>query len=1197
MGIQKKLFSFVSLISLGTTIITLPIISLENKTKIGNVDSSINEVKQTNNSNTKAIQFNDYSPIANNSNSQPISTTVGVLGTNSKTGDLDGDIFGTKLYLTSYEGVTVWEFDAINNNTVKQFYLDQYKVEDLNDYAIKSWKYIEDLNVIAVILASNTNGINASVFGIKADTGLLYAPVLDANNNPKPENNIVKVNDGVNVLWINSSNKIVASKFGNFDVYSNNTHLITFDENGVSVLDAIPRNIAVDVDDAKRFVEEKKKTGSDTVNNITFNYSFESSWNIDDNGARWELQAIIPCENNSNENLAFFTDSLSFANIYTGNTFGTNLQQAVLVDDNLNPILKDNKKVFYTLDTTYACWKNGEYNNNSNLPKYGYKGTKENNKQNFIWVTSGVVNAVSEIQYDSVNKTIIRTKMLDMQRQTDQDVKTYYYDLNENKLFTSNSYTSTSTAIGYVDFNQEQLTYQKLIDGNQYMTTNFLRFSPIYSKDKIKESPVIYFNNSRYLKGKYFKNENNNTTLSDEIQLDRKTYNVDNQLESTNWYKTKLASNVTKEELLNILEFDSTPTNDDFNKSLVSYQSNDKNGSISMKYNVSYSNWWNTNTTSDFYIETNLTGMYATDNQSLDFVYILNGQTQNDQKLKKQNEFKSTIYPSQVKWSDIETYFVIPNIKDLSNNVVSLTQEMITLTPNDTDGTLGVRIDYSKTNNLPSGLSNEFLVYEHTFDGFIDLSQYKYELLFDSQSNNLIKQTLYPSEITKQFFLNNFINLGKNYSKNLDDWEYTVNTNNYKGELKVSLTYNPKSFTLPEGFPEEYKKVIDNISITGFKSVINQLNEISFNEYNGIKTNQQIWDEYQQSLNNKSSSNTTLAKLINIDYVNFDDLVITNNNSINSNELDLTISIKENTQSNIVVVDKPIVLDTNTINELKTNGFNYPFNTKIKVNTSTYLFEYIDSNGNKVDLTNSDSLINIDLNNSSYQNINKSMYANQVKKEDIISLFSLTGFEDPVVSIDYNNANGSLVATVLLKPLDEFVDDNNTTEIVKTFNITGFKKESNINVMLVALLTSVSIVLLLTCLLLYFAFIRKNIKAIKNNKNESIPNKPIDTKSNIVNPINTNVSTINKSNITTTNEVVNKSTNNTNVVKVNSVVNNSPVNKPVAKPTTPINPNNTIKPAINKPIVKQPIKQPIPTTNNKLKPIVKKPINKTNVKK
>ena len=65
-----------------------------------NTYSLIDSNKQLN-STIKSNSVFDYVPVSNNVNAQPVSTSVGFLGTNYA---------NNTLYLISYEGVTVWEF-------------------------------------------------------------------------------------------------------------------------------------------------------------------------------------------------------------------------------------------------------------------------------------------------------------------------------------------------------------------------------------------------------------------------------------------------------------------------------------------------------------------------------------------------------------------------------------------------------------------------------------------------------------------------------------------------------------------------------------------------------------------------------------------------------------------------------------------------------------------------------------------------------------------------------------------------------------------------------------------------------------------------------------------------------------------------------------------------------------------------------
>ncbi|MDE5553340.1 MAG: hypothetical protein K2I67_02225, partial [Malacoplasma sp.] len=757
-------------------------------------DYKANDYYLNNNSklqNSRAVTNSnfDYVPISNNVNAQPVSTSVGFLGTNSA---------NNILYLTSYEGVTVWQFDVINNQVIKNFYKNNLNIENISTYTIKSWKYLSNIQVIAVIL-SDAGSNNATIFGVKADTGLIYAPILDSMGNPKPESNMVKVNDGTNVLWENSAGQIVATVYGDYSVYSANTFLILF-KNGVSKFAASIRNISVDPDNAlSKQTELNNKTV--TIGNKNVTYSSKSGWDKGD-GSRWCLQALIKGANNSGTNIAVFSDNTNSVNVRTsGNStsYETSFQQAVLVDDNLNPILNSSsKKIVLTLSKVLRL--GSIWNSLQNLPKYGYVGSSNGSEQNFIWVTSGVWNAVSQITYDSSTKTLAESKVFDLQWQSDQDVYTYSYDAIENRLFTSNSYTSSQAAIGYIDFDDANLSYKAIVSAanGDINTNNILKFSPVASDNPIPETPIVYFdpNDISKIKGLYF---TNNSTSPTNVDLLRKTYeNIQSKAQSLDWFKNKSTTSVTNEEILSTLVYDGKPLNGEFANRVEQAIGNNVYGTLNVKYKTTYKNWWNSSTNSSFYVETTINGMYGTNGSSFNFVTINNGNSENDNKLKLQTQFKESKYPSNVTWQDISTYFALAKIKDFDGRVINLTEDMITLTPNNGNGTLSVKVDYSS--KLPTGLDESYLIYEHEFLGFNSLVGYDYSLLTNEEQDadeNIVnlKKSSYPSELNLSQFLNNFIRLGTSYSKNINDWKFESIPNIYDGSLTVNLEYDPKSIS------------------------------------------------------------------------------------------------------------------------------------------------------------------------------------------------------------------------------------------------------------------------------------------------------------------------------------------------------------------------------------------------------------------
>ena len=564
------------------------------------------------------------------------------------------------------------------------------------------------------------------MFGINADTGLIYTPVLDLDKKPKLVGNIVKVNNGTNVLWQNSSGQIIASVFGDFTVYSVNTSIISF-KNEIKKINNSIINNGVDAQSAKSMVDSKVGT-SKTYNTKTITYVKQNSWS-EKTAEKWKLQGIIEGKENSNTNIAIFTDNSPFSNITIGDENPPSdlyLQQAVLVDDNLNPIRHNGNLISYTFENFISyvdelnIWKDA-----SSIQKYGYIGKSKATKQNFIWLTSGIFNAVTELVYDSEKKTLAKNKIFDFQWQTDQDVYTYSYNINENRFFTSNSYTSTNTSIGYIDFDDENLTYKTLVTANitqgsngDIGLTNILKFSPVTTENKISQTPLVYFNqndNSK-IKGLYL----NESRISTTIDLTRKKYkDIQKEIEKFSWYKERMPSSITEKEILDGLIYDSEPSVGSFSKIIEKFEANDLEGTLNIRYKISHSNWWDQTTNSDFYIELTIKGMYSTQESTFSFVSEKNGDSLNDNKLRMQNSFKQSLYPSQVKWEDVCKYFIVSTVKDTDNKIIDFTKDMIELEPNDKTGILKVKVDYSS--KLPSEIAKNYPVYETEFSGFQSL--------------------------------------------------------------------------------------------------------------------------------------------------------------------------------------------------------------------------------------------------------------------------------------------------------------------------------------------------------------------------------------------------------------------------------------------------------------------------------------------
>ena len=113
------------------------------------------------NSVTRASNQFDYTPIADNKYSAPISTESGYIGYSDDQ---------RQLIMTAYEGVEIWRLDLNTNSDFKSFYSTQYPNANSSSVKIISWKYLQEKDII-VILVSDTNNNeykNGLVFAVEA---------------------------------------------------------------------------------------------------------------------------------------------------------------------------------------------------------------------------------------------------------------------------------------------------------------------------------------------------------------------------------------------------------------------------------------------------------------------------------------------------------------------------------------------------------------------------------------------------------------------------------------------------------------------------------------------------------------------------------------------------------------------------------------------------------------------------------------------------------------------------------------------------------------------------------------------------------------------------------------------------------------------------------------------------------------------
>ena len=1035
------------------------------------------------NSVTRASNQFDYTPIANNKYSAPISTESGYIGYSDDQ---------RQLIMTAYEGVEIWRLDLNTNSDFKSFYSAQYPNANSSSVKIISWKYLQEKDII-VILVSDTNNNeykNGLVFAVEASTGLVFTPIKNANNQADPLSNSTKVLDGVTVLYKNSNGDIIATVDGQMQTNNNFPTLNT-------------KKVG--------YAEVSSKITISDVNGISsFRGIGSKALGVKDGtiaASDWILTAVVEGKTGSNSNFVLLTAPIANTTSADGQT-GAYKQKIVMVDDNLKPIHNASGQIV-SVNTNYGMAITTNISKDLNdIPKYGFYANNANpNISSSVFVIAGRCNAVYKFNYNQTNKTVVIDKFLNMQdgaKKLDQDVFSFYYDDVTQRLITSNLWSSSNASVGYTNLSETTLKYYRILAGNgdSKPIQNVKTFTPVFSKTKISESPIIVFDKTDKTKtlGYYFQN---GTNLSSPINLPYRNYNdVVAEIKRQDFYNNSIPSSIKSDQLNKLLQLSGNPNKGTWHISSAPI-GDDNNGVLTVDYTVQYQKWWTNNSTdyASFHVKRIVDGMYKKEG-IFDLVTERTNDETNNVKFDKINELKSIKYPSDVTNLEIINNFVTLNMKDKNGQLIQLQESDIIKTANDEDGTLSISIDISKY--LPTGFNESYYKKTFTYDGFLNSKGYEIKINDNAtlQSNGFLDQ--YPSQVTLSNVLDKLVVLGPKFPTSSDQWDFITIPNDVDGSITISLA------SRNQFVPSNKKQVLTSMKIDGFKSIGNDFKNINIKEYNGLLTAQEIWNEYDDAVKNgRNVLSTTLSSLISVPYMSFDQLNITLTGPVNDNSLPLSISFKNNSVSQLFIGTQPFIWTAQNLNNLmQSKLLEYPYKINLNINTANQDFAWnkpTDYQGNSIDIDISSKEVKIDLNNARYENISKNMYADDISKETVINdLFSVSYYDVNNIVLSPNRTTGTLVVTIyatsgtsrnqflntsrLYATNDSIIPEGG--QVYKRIELTGFKTPISPYAIWVPVIASFAIIAAAIVFIVYLKVIKRNLrKTVRNTHDVQYLNK------------------------------------------------------------------------------------------------------------
>ncbi|RXY96135.1 hypothetical protein D8X55_04620 [Malacoplasma penetrans] len=985
---KKLLLATTSLFSIGLIGFFAANINNNSNSLVEQTSSSLNATSNTSTRNTVTEDINNftsYDLLASSNIVAPVTSSYGVVGwtTSQKT-----------LTLTTFDGVLVWKLTFANNSEIINFYSQNYSNQDTSDIRVNNYVYLTSENILVVLLGTSSY-TNQVAVGVNMATGTLFNPIASTNNTI---NHIVKVKDGINRLFVNSSNNVIGIKDGKYTDYVNGEYLTFSTSKGVSELSlTIPKSLSKNTEDTLY----SYTTGSGGINFVTFISN----------------DTVTPAPTPS----------------VTGSVYHT--FYTVAVDDYMNPILNSNNLT--SIDSGYATNISNSSSStiqNDDFWKYPTQALNSSSTSiNFFLVLGGGKSSVVTFTYNISSKTFTKNKTLDV-TEGEQAYAMYMYNSSTKRLFISNKKSKNHVATGYVDLNASSLAFTNLEfiqdsnwNSSTYIYTNIVREFPIISSSALSvPDPYIVLENGKTPIAKYFisSTEIQTYTLafksySDPVTRFKNTYASELQ---------KLPSQISTSNLTSSLVF----TGGDFSPTvgIVSRTDDNQNGVLTFQYAVSYRNWYATGSAYTFHIAVTIDGFYAQSNFKFNFITGLTGDTTENNKWNQIVSLKTNKYAYEITTTDIINNFISYDIKDATGKTVSITSNMVTLSASASGYSLTVRINVTGT--FPSGVTRSF---SQTYDGFKTVSGY--DSNFTSDPTTFDKSLIYPSELTKANFLDYFVTLGDKWSLNPNDWQFDITPDNLNGTAVVSLTYTGTDSTFPS---TTSKKVVDSKTISSFKNIPSQFKDnISMTTYSGSLNPSQLWNEY---VNNPADS-----KLLS--YLNFPNinnktsLEITCSNQAtadNDGYLDLSISIKEGTQTTLFISgDGYFTYDSTAVTAFESILGSSSFSVRWTINKANTNFQWIGTNGQVITTQSSTYVVNLE--NQSYTGINKEMYADQVSEEDIDKLFSFDGYTIVNKSISPNVSQGTLTVIISLKQSNSVDSSIGATE-TKTIIINGFKVDT-----------------------------------------------------------------------------------------------------------------------------------------------------------
>lgn len=1001
MGNKNKKFFYLLPLSLVSFFSTLTIPTLS--TSIINIEKINIDTNYLSKSeianNTNTNWLNGVSVPSNYASFKPIAVTDGSQLITTNKGYIGISNDSKHLYCTSYSGYMIWSLNLTNNPFLQKFYNENQMTID--NITIQQWNYDKQKNVILVLLGDETN-LNQSIVAIDANNGLFYNPVVDDEYNITKAP-ILKISNGktkYNRIFKLSNNEFILVSIGNYEQYKNALK-ISLTNTGINAND---------------FIIPIK--------------------NIDN------TDILISIINGINCNFLVYIDSTA-AN-------SKDFDQYILVVDNNFNLLNSEKLILNNKFTSTSSV------NNSFISYHFYKAINDNLEVYFV---SGNSNNryINKIIYNTKSKNLTQSQAVDLKG---NEINNLDYDEKFNVLYIANSSSISNELFGMIDLNQTSLSYTSIVNSATEFSRECYVFALKENLSDNKKQILLYldqYGNMTYIS----KNSNDMFFVPSKINLPLYGWNADSfykKIKDSNFVKNIMQTSVNINTVKNYLIPNSPDWNVNLSYSRINY--NERYGTLHFVINVSY-NWaFDLSIKSSFSIPIYLNGFYKINEENFNFKFVSSSQD-NLEKFSEIEKLKKSKFAKDVTLDEVYNYFWIGKVKDKNMQEIPITKEMFSIDGNFGDlSTLNVSLKLPSS-RMPEGFDSKKLNPSFSYTGFLSTNGFEVNVKNFDQIN-AFAETIYPSQLTADDVIKNFLDIGSKIYKDLNYWEYTVHeVNDYEGYIIISLSYKYNDVgNIPnvENFPIQRFDVFKNIKISSFKKLSTHFNNIKkpyFKDFSSEYLPSEIWNQYIAYQNNETNNSFLLDNLTFDFLASKNDFIIEliNPKTCDADKyLKLNLQIKENAVLNIEYFGNQYKKTNNNYlifsNELIANISleMYKFeNLNFNISTESKYFEIINPNGEFIIHNNNQYIINLkDFNDGDFI-ISANQYAKDIDKETIKKLIKSKGYNYDFKRFQINNKKGYIVAEMQLQLSTPPIFDNNNqndddyNNLTRTLIIYNFK--------------------------------------------------------------------------------------------------------------------------------------------------------------